>query len=158
MSSFCEKKVFSCDTGAEQTRDELRKQVYDAMAEQEATDAKSGDPKSPDEVKKENGVAGSPVKLINGSEKVSDAPVNGQEKSSVQQAAVNGAEKKTPEAPVNGGGESPAEAPGNESVTEKVQNGETPEAKLKDEESKAEAEEPEGSRPVDTEHCWCAWV
>lgn len=136
-----------CDAGAEQTRDELRKQVYDAMAEQEATDAKSGDPKSPDEVKKENGVAGSPAKLVNGSEKASDAPVKGQEKS-----PVNGAEKKTPEAPVNGGGESPAEAPGDESVTETVQNGETPEAKLKDE------EEPEGSRPVDTEHCWCAWV
>ncbi|XP_022622026.1 nuclear autoantigenic sperm protein [Seriola dumerili] len=154
----------------EKTRDELRKQVYDAMAEKEETVAadnklKSEDPKSPAEVKKENGVAECPVKHVNGSEKTSDSPVNGQEKSSVQETTVNGAEK-TPGAPVNGVGESPTGSPGKENVTAKVQivkeqNGEATEAKPKDEESKPEAEqneeEAEGSRSLDTEHCWCGW-
>ncbi|XP_071342549.1 nuclear autoantigenic sperm protein isoform X1 [Trachinotus anak] len=130
----------------EKTRDELRKQVYDAMADQEVTEAagtklKSEDPKSPAEVKKENGVAESPVKHVNGSEKASDSPVNEQEKSSVQEAAVNGAEK-TSGAPVNSVGANPSGSPGKETVAEEVrsvkeQNGEA------DEESKPEAKQDE---------------
>lgn len=94
------------------------------MAEEEKTEAG-----------KENGVAESPVKHVNGSE---------QPPSSVQMADVNG-EEKSPGAPVNGVKESLT--PGKETV-----NGETTEAKQedsKDEESKTDAkqgdEEPEGS-------------
>ncbi|XP_056235013.1 nuclear autoantigenic sperm protein-like [Seriola aureovittata] len=161
-----ENSVFSCDTGAEKTRDELRKQVYDAMAEKEETVAadnklKSEDSKSPAEVKKENGVAECPVKHVNGSEKTSDSPVNGQEKSSVQETTANGAEK-TPGAPVNGVGESPTGSPGKENVTAKVQIVKEQNGEAKDKESKPEAEqneeEAEGSRSLDTEHCWCGWV
>ncbi|XP_030290096.1 histone-binding protein N1/N2 isoform X1 [Sparus aurata] len=100
----------------EKTRDELRKQVYDAMAEEEKTEAG-----------KENGVAESPVKHVNGS---AEPP------SSVQMADVNG-EEKSPGAPVNGVKESLT--PGKETV-----NGETTEAKQedsKDEESKTDAEQ-----------------
>lgn len=93
------------------------------MAEEEKTEAG-----------KENGVAESPVKHVNGS---AEPP------SSVQMADVNG-EEKSPGAPVNGVKESLT--PGKETV-----NGET-EAKQedsKDEESKTDAEqgdeEPEGS-------------
>lgn len=89
------------------------------MAEEEKTEAG-----------KENGVAESPVKHVNGSE---EPP------SSVQMADVNG-EEKSPGAPVNGVKESLT--PGKETV-----NGETTEAKQ--EESKTDAEqgdeEPEGS-------------
>lgn len=110
--------------GTEKTRDELRKQVYDAMAEEEKTEAG-----------KENGVAESPVKHVNGSE---------EPQSSVQVADVNG-EEKSPGAPVNGVKESLT--PGKETM-----NGEKTEATQedsKDEEAKTDAEqgdeEPEGS-------------
>ncbi|XP_040897160.1 nuclear autoantigenic sperm protein isoform X2 [Toxotes jaculatrix] len=140
----------------EKTRDELRMQVYDAMAAQEETEAaniklKSEDAKSTAEMKTENGV--SPVKRVNGSEKASECPVNGEEKSSVQEATVSGAEK-TPGAPVNGVGESPAGSPRKETVTEKVQivkeqNGQASEAKPEDGKSNPEAEhnkeEPQGN-------------
>ncbi|KAF0041839.1 hypothetical protein F2P81_005371 [Scophthalmus maximus] len=60
-------KIESANNLDEETRDELRRQVYDAMAEQEKTEqadtqVKSEDPKSAAEVTKENGVAKSPVK------------------------------------------------------------------------------------------------
>ncbi|XP_074525144.1 histone-binding protein N1/N2-like isoform X1 [Halichoeres trimaculatus] len=86
----------------EKTRDELRQQVYEAMAEEEKTEAAktklaSEDVKSSTEVKKENGVAKSPDKNeVNGSEETSHPP----DESSVQGAKVNGVEKN-----VNGAGE-----------------------------------------------------
>ncbi|KAM7012364.1 nuclear autoantigenic sperm protein isoform 1-T1 [Tautogolabrus adspersus] len=78
----------------EKTRDELRKQVYDAMAEEEKTEAAKTKPESEGgqintEVKKENGV--------NGSEEPSVLP----DQSSVQEAKVNGVEK-SPVVHVNG--------------------------------------------------------
>nr|XP_019953809.1 PREDICTED: histone-binding protein N1/N2-like isoform X2 [Paralichthys olivaceus] len=111
----------------DKTRDDLRKQVYDAMAEKEKTEAADAT------VKGENGAAKSPVKRGNES-------ANGKAKSSVQVAAVNGVEK------TNGVGEHSHGSPGNETVTEKKvdivkeQNGE---AKPEDGASKAEAEQEE---------------
>ncbi|XP_034002822.1 nuclear autoantigenic sperm protein isoform X1 [Trematomus bernacchii] len=75
----------------EETRDDLRKQVYDAMAEKAEPgdiELESEEGKGTPEVKKENGV-------VNGS----SSPVSEKEKSSVQK--VNGVEK-SPGAPVNG--------------------------------------------------------
>lgn len=139
--------------------------MYDAMAEEEKTEAadtklQSEDGKSSIEVKKENGVAKSPAKhAANGSES-SASPVNGEEKSTVQKVQVNGVEK-SPGA-VNGVGESPTRSPGTETATEKKvegpkeQNGEKTEAKPEegeDEGSKPEAEEEtEGSGCSDTQH------
>ncbi|XP_067452442.1 nuclear autoantigenic sperm protein isoform X2 [Thunnus thynnus] len=140
----------------EKTRDELRKQVYDAMAEEEKTAAvdtklESEDGKISTKVKKENGVAKSPAKhAVNGSEKPRVSPVNGEEKSTVQEDKVNGVEK-SPGA-VNGVGQSPTGSPGKETVTEnkvegsKEQNGEKTKAKPEegeDEGSKPEAEQDE---------------
>ncbi len=144
------KLFFTCHIGAEKTRDDLRKQVYDAMAEEEksgAADTKleSQAGKGNAEVKKENGVAKSPVKPdVNGSE----------EPSSDQKAKVNGV------------GESPAGSPGKETliktVDSKEQNGKETSSKPeegKDDEAKPEAdqddEEAEGSRSLDAEHCLC---
>ncbi|XP_070816201.1 histone-binding protein N1/N2-like isoform X3 [Chaetodon trifascialis] len=141
----------------EKTRDELRKQVYDAMAEEEKTEAgkpKSEDGKGSTEEKKENGVSECPVKHDEaGSEEPLCSPLSGKEKSSVQETKVNGVEK-SPVAPVNGAGESLT--PGEEAVLKegdsKEQNGGKTGAKAeegKEEESKPEAEqdekEPEGN-------------
>ncbi|XP_045906464.1 nuclear autoantigenic sperm protein isoform X2 [Micropterus dolomieu] len=88
----------------EKTREELRKQVYDAMAEEEKTgevDTKleSEAERGNTEVKTENDVPKSPVKHMNASEEPSSSLVSGEERSSVQKADVNGAEK-SPVAPV----------------------------------------------------------
>ncbi|KAM7409809.1 hypothetical protein PAMA_001350 [Pampus argenteus] len=104
----------------EKTRDELRKQVYDAMAEEEKTEAVDTKLELEDgkgEVKKENGVAKSPAKYDDVSEKPSASPVNGEEKSTLKETKVNGVEK-SPGA-VNGVGESPTGSPGKQTVTEK---------------------------------------
>lgn len=165
------KLFFTCRFGAEKTRDELRKQVYDAMAEEEKTEAgkpKSEDGKGSTEEKKENGVSECPVKHEAGSEEPLCSPVSGKEKSSVQETKVNGVEK-SPVAPVNGVGESPTGTPGKGAVLKegdsKEQNGGKTGAKAeegKEEESKPEAEqdekEPEGSKSLDGEHGLCGWV
>ncbi|XP_072245144.1 nuclear autoantigenic sperm protein isoform X5 [Leuresthes tenuis] len=83
----------------EKTRDELRKQVYDAMAEEEKTedaDAKlqSKDVASDTEVERENVEVKAPVELsVAGSEEPSKLPVDGEEKNSVQEDEVGGTEK-----------------------------------------------------------------
>ncbi|XP_062252027.1 nuclear autoantigenic sperm protein isoform X2 [Platichthys flesus] len=106
----------------EKTRDELRVQVYDAMAEKEKTEAVDTN------VKKENAVEKSPVKPVTGSA------------SGDKQSSVNGVEK------TNGVGEHSNGSPGNDPVTEKKvetvkeQNGNE---KPEDEESKPEAEQDE---------------
>ncbi|XP_047443284.1 nuclear autoantigenic sperm protein isoform X2 [Mugil cephalus] len=133
----------------EKTRDELRKQVYDAMAEEEkAEDADGGTG-----VKKENGEATSPVKQsANGSEEPPSSAVNGEERSSVQEAKANGAEKS---GPANGVGEG---SPRKETKMEKKaegseeKNGEVAEAKAENgkEESKPEAEQ-DKAEPEDDE-------
>ncbi|KAG7514197.1 nuclear autoantigenic sperm protein isoform X1 [Solea senegalensis] len=120
----------------EKTRDELRKQVYDAMAEQEKTEASDSKLESA-EVKKENGVAKSPVKQVNGSE-------GGSNESSAQGAAVNGVEK-IPGVHVSDEPAATSESPGKKTVTEEKQNGEP---KPKDEEAKPEAEQ-DGEEPED---------
>eukprot|EP00064_Thunnus_orientalis_P016241 superscaffoldBa00003170_g16305 len=145
----------------EKTRDELRKQVYDAMAEEEKTEAvdtklESEDGKISTKVKKENGVAKSPAKhAVNGSEKPCVSPVNGEEKSTVQEDKVNGVEKSS--GAVNGVGQSPTGSPGKETATEnkvegsKEQNGKKTEAKPEEGEdggskpAEQDEEEPEGS-------------
>lgn len=159
-----------CHSGAEKTREELRKQVYDAMADEEQTEVtapklKSEDPNGTPEVKKENGVAVCPVTNVAESEKPSKSPVN-PKKSSDQEAVENA--DKSPSAPVNGEAESPDGSPRMNTVNVKdsrEQNGEVTTTKPeegKDEESKSEAvqdkEEAEGSKLLDTEHCWCGWV
>lgn len=147
------------NSGSEKTRDELRIQVYDAMAEKEKTEVtaqelKSEDPNHATEVKKENGVVTSPVTNVTGSEKPSKSSVNS-EKNSVQEA-VNASEKNL-NSPVNCTGESSAGSHGMKTVNEKEEdskkcNGDVITAKpegAKDEESKSEAahdEEPEGSK------------
>ncbi|KAI3368537.1 hypothetical protein L3Q82_025545, partial [Scortum barcoo] len=144
----------------EKTREELRKQVYDAMAEEEKSGAadsqlESQAGKGNAEVKKENGVAEAAVKHdMNGSEELSS------DKSPAQK--VNGA------SPVNGVGESPTGTPGKETVIKnesEEQTGKETSSKPeegKDEETKPEAEqdneEPQGSRSLDTEHSLCRGV
>uniref|UniRef100_UPI003AAFE8BF nuclear autoantigenic sperm protein n=1 Tax=Centroberyx gerrardi TaxID=166262 RepID=UPI003AAFE8BF len=154
--------VESADHLDEKTRDDLRRQVYDAMAEQEktrgtASKIESKDGENGTEMKKENGVAESPVKHalgkpetdVNGSEKGPGSPVKGEETRSVQEATVNGAEK-SPGSNVNGVGKGPTESPQKETVTEnkvtgtEEENGGGAEAKPEeagDEESKPEAEQ-----------------
>ncbi|KAK9519651.1 hypothetical protein VZT92_022364 [Zoarces viviparus] len=122
----------------ENTRDDLRKQVYDAMAENtEAVDneLQSEDGKGDTEVKKENSVAGECEP--SGSEESSNSLVGGKENGSVQKANVNG-DEKSPVAL----GESPPESPIKEAALETVEASE-------DEQSEPEAEpvteEPEGN-------------
>ncbi|XP_068563800.1 histone-binding protein N1/N2-like isoform X2 [Cebidichthys violaceus] len=123
----------------ENTRDDLRKQVYDAMAERENTEAvddklESEDGKGNTEVK--NGVAGR--RDLSGSEESSNSPVGGKETGSVQKANVNGVEKS----PV-ALWESPIAPPVKEAALEKVKASE-------DEESKPEAEQ-DNEEPEDEE-------
>ncbi len=147
------KLFFTCHSGAEKTRGELRKQVYDAMAEEARTGAgkpESEDGKGNTEVKKENGVAESPVKHdVNGSEEPSSSLVNGKE------ISIQKVNKVGKSAPVNGIGESSNGSPGKETVTKEVaskeQNGEKTEEKPEAEE---DSEEPEGSKSW-TEHSLC---
>ncbi|XP_045906465.1 nuclear autoantigenic sperm protein isoform X3 [Micropterus dolomieu] len=124
----------------EKTREELRKQVYDAMAEEEKTgevDTKleSEAERGNTEVKTENDVPKSPVKHMNASEEPSSSLVSGEERSSVQKADVNGAEK-SPVAPVISVGQQN----GKETMAK-------PEEKDKEPEPEAEQdnEEPEGN-------------
>ncbi|XP_028443657.1 histone-binding protein N1/N2 isoform X1 [Perca flavescens] len=141
----------------EETRDELRKQVYDAMAEKEKTEPvdlklESEDGKGNTGGKNENGVVKSLGRHLNGSEEPSSPPVSGKEKCSDQKAKVNGAEKSS-DSCVNGAVESPVSS-GKEAVMEKVkelkeQNDEKtegndeskPEAEQDNEESEEEEEE-----------------
>ncbi|XP_026202176.1 nuclear autoantigenic sperm protein isoform X2 [Anabas testudineus] len=120
----------------EKTRDELRKQVYDAMAEKEETEVTAPELKSenPDNlagVKTENGVATSLVTLMTGSEKPSESSVNA-EKSSGQHTVIKAAEK-IPSSSVNGVAESSAGSHGmktmNEKEDSKKQNGDVAAAK-----------------------------
>lgn len=157
---------FKYHSGTEKTRDELRKQVYEAMAEKEKTEAvgaklESVDGKGNTEVKQENGVVKSAgTHDVNGSQEPSSSPVNENE---VQKAQVNGVEK-SPGVPVNGAAESPTASPGKEPGMKrekdlKEQNGvKAKPEEGKDEESKMDDEEPEGSRSLDTEHCLCRRV
>ncbi|XP_034558487.1 histone-binding protein N1/N2-like isoform X2 [Notolabrus celidotus] len=111
----------------EKTRDELRQQVYEAMAEEEKSVAAKTKPESEDvksnaEVKKENGVAKSPkINKVNGSAETSRSP----DKSLAKGTKVNGVEENSA-APVNGAGK---------------QNGK--EMKAKDEESKKSEDDEE---------------
>ncbi|XP_060890401.1 nuclear autoantigenic sperm protein-like isoform X2 [Labrus mixtus] len=90
--------VESANNLDEETRDELRKQVYDAMAEEEKTEAAKTNSESEvehidTEVKKENGVTGSEEHSVSPDQSsVQEADVNGVEKSPV--VHVNGVEKQ----------------------------------------------------------------
>lgn len=126
-------------SGAEKTRDELRIQVYDAMAEKEKTEVTAQELKSEHllnaaEVKKENGGLTAPV--TDGSEKPSTSSANSERSSSQE---VNS-------------GECPAGSQGMKEEDPKEHNGNMSTAKPEggqDEESKSQAaqdeEEPEGS-------------
>ncbi|XP_068445805.1 histone-binding protein N1/N2-like isoform X2 [Clinocottus analis] len=139
-------KIESADNLDEKTRDELRKQVYDAMAEREKTEAVDAKRQSEagegnTEVKEENGVVKFPGKQdLTGLGEPSNSPVSGEDTGSVQKTTVNG-DEKSPVAPVTGLGESPTESPVTEAALEKVkeQNGE--QTNGKDEEPKPEAEQ-----------------
>ncbi|XP_034737456.1 nuclear autoantigenic sperm protein isoform X2 [Etheostoma cragini] len=127
----------------EETRDELRKQVYDAMAEKEKVALEPEDGKGNTGVKNENCEAKSPSKHPTGSEDPSSSPVSGKEKGSDQKAKVNGVEK-SPDSCVNGAVESPTVSSGKEAAMEKVkevkeQTGKETEGNK--EESKPEAEQ-----------------
>ncbi|XP_042340014.1 nuclear autoantigenic sperm protein isoform X3 [Plectropomus leopardus] len=131
----------------DETRDELRKQVYDAMAEKEKTEVNgtkldSEDGKGNSEVKEETAVVKSPGKHeANGSEKPTSSPVH--------KVKVNGVEKSpSPGAPVNGTAGSPIASPEKENATEKKkdskeQNGEKAEAKPEDKEEPEDDEDEE---------------
>ncbi|XP_070688811.1 nuclear autoantigenic sperm protein isoform X3 [Pempheris klunzingeri] len=116
----------------EKTRDDLRKQVYDAMAEEEKTGTVNAKLESEDG--KGNTEVNEEVKHVNGSDKPSNLPASGESKSS-----ISGVEK-LPAAAVNGVGESPVTG----NTDSKEQNGEKTDAKPedgKDEESKPETEQ-----------------
>ncbi|XP_010738839.1 histone-binding protein N1/N2 isoform X2 [Larimichthys crocea] len=131
--------IESADSLDEETREELRKQVYDAMAEEGRSGPgklESEDGEGNTEVKKENGVAKSPVKHkeVTGSEEPT-SPVR--EENPVQKAEVNGVEK-SPVTTVNGV-ESPSGSSGKETA-------------VKDMEAKPEEEyeaEQDGEQPED---------
>ncbi|XP_075341998.1 nuclear autoantigenic sperm protein isoform X4 [Odontesthes bonariensis] len=129
----------------EKTRDELRKQVYDAMAEEEKTedgDAKlqSKDVASDTEVKRENAEVKAPVELhVDGSEEPSKFPVDGEEKSSVQEDEVEGAEKGRGASAEDLHGKSPGKETVKEEKAEEVKTEEPGERN--DEESNPEAEQ-----------------
>ncbi|XP_032381657.1 nuclear autoantigenic sperm protein isoform X2 [Etheostoma spectabile] len=130
----------------DETRDELRKQVYDAMAEKVELEPEDG--KGNTGVKNENCVARSPGKHPTGSEDPSSSPVIGKEKGSDQKDEANGVEK-SPNSCVNGAMESPIVSSGKEAVKElKEQNGK--ETDGNEEESKPEAEQ-DNEEPDDEE-------
>ncbi|XP_077390947.1 histone-binding protein N1/N2-like [Festucalex cinctus] len=117
----------------ENTRDELRKQVYDAMAATPETVGKKteSDVESNSEVKQENGFAKSPTEQAgDDSGKSSASQLNGVEKSLGEQAELNGVEKSLGEQAevngvVNGAGGSLTESPEKESAAKsEEQNGE----------------------------------
>ncbi|XP_057697518.1 nuclear autoantigenic sperm protein isoform X2 [Corythoichthys intestinalis] len=122
----------------EKTLDELRKQVYDAMAEKpEAVDTKpESSLENSTEVKLENGVAKSPSKQAgNDCGKAPDSQLNGEEGSLSEEAKVNST------------GQSLTESPGIECVAKtevsQKQNGEETEADEENGHSKPEEEETE---------------
>uniref|UniRef100_A0A3Q1CW71 Tetratricopeptide SHNi-TPR domain-containing protein n=1 Tax=Amphiprion ocellaris TaxID=80972 RepID=A0A3Q1CW71_AMPOC len=136
----------------DKTRDDLRKQVYDAMAEEE----KTKDEKSDTEVKKENVEEKSPVKQnVTASEGASSFPVNVEE-NSVQEAKVNQVEK-SPDASMNDVEEgSPEKETEKKTDASEEQNGKMVEIEPEDGkeevlEEEQDEEEPEGSRCLDTE-------
>ncbi|TKS74109.1 Nuclear autoantigenic sperm protein [Collichthys lucidus] len=143
--------IESADSLDEETREELRKQVYDAMAEEGRSGPgklESEDGEGNTEVKKENGVAKSSVKHeeVTRSEEPSTSPVR--EENPVQKAEVNGVEK-SPVTPVNGV-ESPSGSSGKETAVKDM------EAKPEEEsEAEQDGEQPEGSRLwIESTICW----
>ncbi|XP_023124358.2 nuclear autoantigenic sperm protein isoform X2 [Amphiprion ocellaris] len=129
----------------DKTRDDLRKQVYDAMAEEE----KTKDEKSDTEVKKENVEEKSPVKQnVTASEGASSFPVNVEE-NSVQEAKVNQVEK-SPDASMNDVEEgSPEKETEKKTDASEEQNGKMVEIEPEDGkeevlEEEQDEEEPEG--------------
>ncbi|XP_074491111.1 nuclear autoantigenic sperm protein isoform X2 [Sebastes fasciatus] len=124
----------------EKTRDELRRQVYDAMAEKEKTEAVDTKLESEDA----KGNTESSGKHVNGSGEPSSSPISGKATSSVQKAKVNGVEKSQV-APVNGVEESPAASPVKEATMEKVKDSKEQNGKKTDSKPEAEQddEEPE---------------
>ncbi|XP_075944507.1 nuclear autoantigenic sperm protein isoform X2 [Anarhichas minor] len=139
----------------ENTRDDLRKQVYDAMAERENTEAvddelQSEDGKGDTEVKKENSVAGECD--LSGSEESS----NGKENGSVQKANVNG-DEKSPVAL----GESPTASPVKEAALEPVKASEDeksePESESEDEEDDDEDEDGQEKEEDEVGNLQLAW-
>lgn len=121
--------------GAENTRDELRKQVYEAMAE-EVTKAKSEDQNGTTEVKKENGSS------VNAAEKKPGAPVDDVAEYSTGSPGKKAATAQKVEDP-------------------KGQNGDVTRTKPEGGNDESEAEqdkgESEGSKSLHSEHCWCGW-
>ncbi|KAK2835201.1 hypothetical protein Q5P01_015685 [Channa striata] len=139
----------------EKTREELRKQVYDAMAE-EVTDAKrkSEDQNSAGDFKEENCVANSPVKNVMESDNPLESTVNVELRNLAQGAP---SASKSSSAPVNGVAEN---SPRKETLTKNVeaskeQKGDVANANPeggKDEDAKTEAElEEEESEDEDDE-------
>ncbi|XP_077440660.1 nuclear autoantigenic sperm protein isoform X1 [Vanacampus margaritifer] len=128
----------------ENTRDELRKQVYDAMAATPETVGKKpeSDLESSTEVKQENGVAKSPTEQAgDDSGKSSASQLNGVAKTPDEKAEVNGV--------VNVAGGSLTESPEKGSVAKsEEQNGEKKEADEESDDSHPE-EEAEGEEHDD---------
>lgn len=120
--------------GAEETRDELRKQVYDAMAEKEKAEA--GVPES----EAGKGAAKSPGKSdLSGAEKPPTSPAGVKEQGSVEPVKMDEAEK-SPEEDAAGEEAAPKEQTGDK-TEEKAQEG-------KDEETEQQ-ESAEGSKSLE---------
>lgn len=130
------------------------------MAEEEKTEAgklESEDGKGNTEVKKENGVAASPVKHDATESREPSSSVNGKE-NSVQETKVNGVEKH-PVAPMNGAGECPTGTPGKETVLKEVDSKELNDGKTETKPEEGQDDnEPEGSKCLYGEHGLCGWV
>ncbi|XP_061540291.1 histone-binding protein N1/N2-like isoform X2 [Phycodurus eques] len=146
----CNSNIESANNLDENTRDELRKQVYDAMAEKPepvVTKAQSEDGQSSIEVKQENGLAESPTKQAGGDfGKHSASQLNGAEKSLVEEAQLNGV--------VNGAGESlkdgmaKTEEPNGEKTEADEENGDSkPEEEAEDDDD--DDEDKEGDKEDD---------
>uniref|UniRef100_A0A1A8QD51 Nuclear autoantigenic sperm protein (Histone-binding) n=1 Tax=Nothobranchius rachovii TaxID=451742 RepID=A0A1A8QD51_9TELE len=138
-----------CNSGAEETREELRKQVYDSMAGEENMEAvglklESKDVTSSSQVE---GEAGSDEHGLTGSEEPSGSSENEEAKSSVQLGS---------DAPAQDVGEESEGLSAREDQTEPEKLNDAVSVEMKDEESDPEAEEDEGqskgSRSMDAEH------
>uniref|UniRef100_A0A1A8LVH0 Nuclear autoantigenic sperm protein (Histone-binding) n=1 Tax=Nothobranchius pienaari TaxID=704102 RepID=A0A1A8LVH0_9TELE len=138
-----------CNSGAEETREELRKQVYDSMAGEENMEAvglklESKDVTSSSQVE---GEAGSDEHGLTGSEEPSGSSENEEAKSSVQLGSDASAQDV---------GEESEGLSAREDQTEPEKLNDAVSVEMKDEESDPEAEEDEGqskgSRSMDAEH------
>lgn len=133
-------------SGAEKTREELRKQVYDAMAEEEKAEVKleSEGVTSDAAVENENVEIKAPVKqCVSGSEAASSSPLEVEQKSSVLEA------EEKPEPPSEGKTVTENKTDPEKQNAEEAEEGEDEDSKPETDEDKSEGIKGSNSTGVD---------